>query len=218
MKPILITLTIIILIASACVTSVQPLVSKDKMITDPRITGVWMQHGTVFTIEPFSSSQLSNTGENFLNGKGQGKSRENDGAIEKRYLVSYKKDNRLYKLLFSLTRINDHYFGDLCPAEMLDDLDPDVAFGKDNDFLPGYTIARITISDRENLAISFLDGDLIKKQVLAGNMRLKHEYDPLFGTFVITASSVELQQFLGKYGNDERFFPADNSINLKRKG
>lgn len=218
MKLILITLSFILLAATSCITSVQPLVSKNKMITDPRITGVWIQQGTEITIEPFSSSGLSNKWENFLNKKGEGENKESAESIKKLYLVSYKKHNRVYQLLFSLTRINENYFGDLYPAEMLDESDPDAGLGKENDFLPGYTIARLAFKDKENLSIEFLDGELIKKQVLAGNMRLKHEYDPLFGTFVITASSAELQQFLEKYGNDARFFPTGNSINLKKKG
>ncbi|MGN6419026.1 MAG: hypothetical protein ACTHMC_16130 [Pseudobacter sp.] len=218
MKPILIALSILMLATSSCVTSVQPLVSKNKMITDPRITGVWMQNGTEVTIEPFSTSGLSREWENLLNGKQLDTKKENAEAIKKLYVVSYKKEDRVYQLLFSLIRINGNLFGDLYPAEMLDKFDPEAGFGTDNDFLPGYTIARLAIKDRANLSIEFLDGELIKKQVLAGNMRLKHEYDPLFGTFMITASSEELQQFLGKYGNDARFFPSGNSINLKRKG
>lgn len=218
MKSILIALSIIILATSSCVTSVQPLVSINKMITDPRINGVWMQGATEVTIEPFSSSELSTKWTEILNGKSLDGNKASAEAAKKLYVVSYKKEKRVYQMLFSLTRINENYFGDLYPAEMLDDVDPDAGLGKDNDFLPGYTIARLDIKDRSNLSIGFLDGELIKKQVLAGNMRLKHEYDPLFGTFVITASSEELQQFLAKYGNDARFFPSDNSINLKRKG
>ncbi|HVK47499.1 MAG TPA: hypothetical protein VM488_06650 [Pseudobacter sp.] len=218
MKPILIALSIIILAASSCITSVQPLVSRNKMITDSRITGVWMQNGTEVTIDPFTSSKLSREWEKILNGKVFDDNKESAEAVKKLYVVSYKKDGRDYQYLLSLTRINENYFGDLYPAEMIDHFDPESGFGADNYFLPGYTIARLTFMDKTKLLIEFLDGELVKKEVLAGNMRLKHEHDALFGTFMITASSAELQQFMEKYGTDARFFPPDNSINLKKKG
>jgi len=47
--------------------------------------------------------------------------------------------------------------------------------------------------------------------------RIKNETDELYGTFLITASTRELQQFLEKYGNDSRFFNKENSVTLNRK-
>ena len=48
-------------------------------------------------------------------------------------------------------------------------------------------------------------------------MKIKHETDDLYDTFLITASTNELQQFIQKYGNDDRFFNKENSVTLIRK-
>ena len=60
-------------------------------------------------------------------------------------------------------------------------------------------------------------GDYIKEIVQTGKARISHEYDPLFGTFVISASSQQLEQFLEKYGDDERLYSEENTITLFRK-
>ena len=39
----------------------------------------------------------------------------------------------------------------------------------------------------------------------------------LYDTFLITASTNELQQFILKYGKDDRFFSKENSVTLIRK-
>ena len=79
------------------------------------------------------------------------------------------------------------------------------------------TIAKLEWKNNNSLIIHFLDGDYIKQIVLNGNARIKHEYDPLFGTFAITASSDELEQFVEKYGNNENLFKGGNTIILTRK-
>jgi hypothetical protein len=56
------------------------------------------------------------------------------------------------------------------------------------------------------------------EQIKSGNMHIKHEQDNLFGSFVITASSYELQQFVIKYSDDERIYSKANSVTLTKKG
>ena len=67
------------------------------------------------------------------------------------------------------------------------------------------------------IKLDFIDGDFLYKQINAGRMKLKHETDELYDTFLITASTYELQQFIQKYGNDDRFFDKENSVTLIRK-
>ena len=67
------------------------------------------------------------------------------------------------------------------------------------------------------MKLDFIDGGYLHDQIKAGRMKIKNETDELYGTFLITASTRELQQFLEKYGNDSRFFNKENSVTLNRK-
>ena len=83
--------------------------------------------------------------------------------------------------------------------------------------LQSYTIARIRFGNSNTIKLEFINGDFLYNQINAGRMKIKHETDELFGTFLITASTSELQQFIQKYGNDDRFFDKENSVTLIRK-
>jgi hypothetical protein len=51
--------------------------------------------------------------------------------------------------------------------------------------LQTYTIARIRFSNSNTIKLDFIDGDFLYKQINAGRMKLKHETDELYGTFLI---------------------------------
>jgi hypothetical protein len=83
--------------------------------------------------------------------------------------------------------------------------------------LDSYTIARVQFTNNNIMKLDFIDGGYLYDQIKAGRMKIKHETDELYDTFLITASTIELQQFLEKYGDDSRFFNKENSVTLSRK-
>jgi hypothetical protein len=83
--------------------------------------------------------------------------------------------------------------------------------------LNSYTIAHVQFSNTNIMKLDFIDGGYLYDQIRAGHMKIKNETDELYDTFLITASTRELQQFLEKYGNDSRFFNKENSVTLNRK-
>ena len=85
------------------------------------------------------------------------------------------------------------------------------------DRLHTYTIARVQFTNTNIIKLDFINGSFLYDQIKDGRMKLKHESDDLYDTFVITASPNELQQFIQKYGNDDRFFNKENSVTLIRK-
>jgi len=76
----------------------------------------------------------------------------------------------------------------------------------------------VEILNNNSLVLKFLNGDFIKQQIAKGNMRIRHQEDKLFESFLVTASTYELTQFLQKYSHDERLFNQENSVTLTRKG
>jgi hypothetical protein len=83
--------------------------------------------------------------------------------------------------------------------------------------LNSYTFARVEFSNSSTMKLDFIDGGYLYDQIKAGHMKIKNETDELYDTFLITASTTELQKFLEKYGDDNRFFNKENSVTLNRK-
>ena len=99
----------------------------------------------------------------------------------------------------------------------LNEVDSPMSINLATNRFQSYTIARIRFSNSNTIKLDFIDGDFLYKQINAGRMKLKHETDDLYDTFLITASTNELQQFIVKYGKDDRFFSKENSVTLIRK-
>jgi hypothetical protein len=77
-------------------------------------------------------------------------------------------------------------------------------------------MAKVEIPNDSMLLLKFINGSYVKSLIDNGNIKIKHEEDKMYGMFLITAPSEELQQFLLKYGDDERIYSKENTIILKR--
>lgn len=204
---------------TSCITTIQPLVTAKNAVTDNRLTGTWLRENTVYQITPLLQSSLVNKQNADSKNKGLTLtlSREDSLQYANMYLVSFNKYGLNYNMVAGLTRIGGQLYMDLLPL-IANSEEPNVfgdPFQSTVDYLAGSTIAKVNVDDG-SLKLHFLDGEVIKEQVQAGKMRLKHESNNLFGTFMITASTSEINSFLGKYGNDERIF-TKNAVTLTRR-
>jgi hypothetical protein len=229
MKTIITTSLFFFITFSSCITSLQPLVTSDKVITEKRIEGKWicehsaMGKGQEFTIEPVPDSLINKA----LGSTEQHPNRKYDSiVISKSYHISYKKDSNNSYMSASLIQLGNKLYMDLTPIGSGFGITVDEIYRHSTEIashpteganLPTYTIAKLQFNNSNTLELLFLDGDFIKKQVVAGKVRIKHEFNKLYDMFLITASSRELQQFLIKYGNDERLYNKANKVILKRK-
>jgi len=214
----------IVISFTSCLTSLHPLVTADKVVSEDRVVGNWVHDDVTIHIERFLQSEvyknltkMSGGLNNFNNG---------NAALQKQdsilyahgYSVSYRKDGVDYFMFGAVTKIGNNFYFDLLPVIADDPKNQEgTGFEYTNDYLPAFTMAKLEIN-KNALNLHFLDGDFIKAQIKSGNMRIKHEKDAMFETFVVTASSVELRQFIEKYGHDERLFDKENSVTLTRKG
>jgi len=210
-----------ITIFTSCLTTLQPLVSLSNIVTEDRITGTWQQDNDTVRIESMLTSRVIRQfpSENPANEALPGHDRNKRNFYSKMYIITFVKNNVNYCMSAALTRIGGDLFMDLSPMFLGD---PKMPEGSGNEYsynyLSTFTIAKIKIESNNSLSIQFLNGDYIKEQINAGNMRIKHEQDKLFDKFLITASTEELNQFLDKYGHDDRLYSTKNSITLSRKG
>jgi len=136
----------------------------------------------------------------------------------KSYVIKYTKDKIEYVMFGSMVKLNGQFFINFTPAGMNTDKNKEQAFeNTSTDWLATHTIARVQFTNSNTVKLDFIDGEFLYNQVKAGRMKIKNERDDLYDTFLITASTDELQQFIQKYGNDDRFFNKENSVTLIRK-
>jgi hypothetical protein len=207
---------------ASCVTSLQPVSTRETITTDRRVAGNWVHDGETFNITPFMESEFAKSLKGDMDAKEKISSEEDKRDsiyYSKMYAVYFQKEGVSYHMAASLTKLNGQLFMDLFPLAMND---PKEQAGKNDplegkDYLGGFTIAKVELNGQSGMTLKFVDGDFINEQIKTGRMRLKHESNELFGTFIITASTEELRTFLQKYANDDRVFNKQTTISLTRK-
>jgi len=190
----------------------QSLVTPDNIITDKRIEGLWGKSDSKsILVQRLMDSKFKKM---FTELKNDWKYTARDSVFyTKLYVISFREENLDYTWLAGIVKIQGQYFLNLKPEDILNDKEKEV-------YVEGEatsSIAKIEWKNDNSLILHFLNGDYIKEIILSGKARIKHEYDPLFNTLVITASSGELEQFLTRYGNNQRLFDGGNTIIFTRK-
>lgn len=225
MKKILFLLPILVVATASCVTSLQPLVTYNSAIADKRIEGTWQQDGQEYIVQNVFNSDFYKKNKKDLeksrkenNGQLSEKDKKDSILFSKSYIVKYSKNGIEYLLFGSMIKLNGRLFMNFTPVDMnsTDSTSTITEINFDNR-LNSYTIAHVQFSNVNIMKLDFIDGGYLYDQIKAGRMKIKNETDELYDTFLITASTTELQQFLQKYGNDSRFFNKENSVTLNRK-
>ena len=226
MKKTIFIISIAILVtASSCVTTLQPLVTYNTAIADNRLEGGWQQDGEEYMVQKVFNSDFFKKNQKDLeksrkenNGQLSEKDKRDSVLFSKSYLIKYSKDGIQYLLFGSLIKLNGRLFMNFKPVDMteIDTSNTEIEINLSNR-LDSYTIARVQFTNNNIMKLDFIDGGYLYDQIKAGHMKIKNETDELYDTFLITASTKELQQFLEKYGNDSRFFNKENSVTLSRK-
>jgi len=210
------------LIQFSCVTSWQPLVTYNTAIPDNRLTGTWKSEGQDYIVERVFDSPAYKKQKNEPITTLLKKGIKDSILYSKSYIMRYTKNKIEYHFFCSMIKINSQVFMNIIVADITS-----VNNGADvselqlsqnwSDRLHTYTIARVQFTNTNTIKLDFINGSFLYDQIKDGRMKLKHESDDLYDTFVITASPNELQQFIQKYGNDDRFFNKENSVTLIRK-
>jgi hypothetical protein len=191
----------------------KPLTTYKNIVTEDRIVGHWNDSKKSVRIEKLANSRYKDV---FKEARESNEpiSSEDSIYLIKYYIISFEENGFAYNWIGTIAKIGDQQYVSLSPSECRS-LDP-----KKKEFLEAgdtYSYAKLEWEKGNSLKLCFLNGDYIKEMILTGKARIKNEYDPLFGTFIITASAEELEQFLIKYGNDERLYRGGKTIRLSPK-
>ena len=214
MKRNLLTMLVSLLLftLSSCIISLRELADYDTITTDNKLTGSWLQSGKTLVVQKLEESSYKDIFAEARRSKSPFLYNDSIYAT-KMYIISFKENEIDYTWTASLVNIGANTFVSL-GADGAKFFDKDVS---PSTSLQGYSFARLEWQTANTLKLSFIDGEFVKEMVLADKARIGHEYDPLYGTFLITASADEMRSFLEKYGNDERLFKGGRTVNLVRK-
>ncbi|MEP7371848.1 MAG: hypothetical protein ABI675_00580 [Chitinophagaceae bacterium] len=211
------------ILLSSCLTSLQRLVTYSTVTTDNRIIGNWQYEGLPIKIESIPGSHFYNeilaSFSTTEEKKSVYESKEDSMLYTKSYVVDFIKKGYRYYMACSLIRLGNDIFADIEPIDAKPLNNPTT---KDVDdlfhggtYISSHSIAKVVFREKET-EFRFLNSDFILDQLKNGRVSIKYEKDDLFQTNLITSSSKDLQQFLAKYGNDERLYSKENTVTLKK--
>ena len=124
--------------------------------------------------------------------------RNDDEELPGYYLTQYTKEQEVHYDLY-IVQLGEFYFLDI------------VADTGDSPYslsypYPMHSFYKLQLSETDNPKLYIFDSEYLEELFQQRKIRIKHEYDPEIGIFVLTAPTEELQQFMLKYGDDPRAF------------
>jgi hypothetical protein len=186
-----------LLVLPSCLTSLHPLYTSKTLIQRKELTANrWKdKEGVIWTFKTRDQSKL--------------------------YELVCQKKNNYMEFEAGLVKLGDHYFLDLknqgAPYQMLNGKKVEgpeaptlLAFN-----IEGHNFYRIAFKDKKLSVVAF-DNEHLKALFKQRKVRIKHEVLGKESTdmTVLTASSEELQQFLLKYGTDNKLFNKEEALYL----
>lgn len=212
-----------LLFLSSCLTSLQRLVTYTTVTTDNRITGNWQYEDLQVKVESIPGSHFFQGIMASIPPRDEKKSiydsKEDSMLYSKSYVLDFAKNGYRYYIICSLIKLGDDIFADIEPIDVKPLNNP---AAKDVDdlfrggsYISSHSIAKVIFQGNQT-EFRFLNSDFILDQLKNGRVGIKYEKDDLFQTSLITSSSKDLQQFLVKYGNDERLYSKENTVILKK--
>lgn len=207
----------VITILSGCITTLHPLATSNTAVSDDRIVGSWIGEEESYTVQKFFKSDFYKEASkrSMLEKEEVKKAKEDSMLFSKIYIIKYIKDGVKYELGGSIVKLDGQEFINftVAGANLINEGDEVELQNR----VESNTIARLKFINTNTIKLDFINGEYVYDQIKAGRMKIKNERDDLYDTFLITASTSELQQFIQKYGNDDRFFNKENSVTLIRK-
>ena len=202
MKKIIVPLLLLAMLFTQCVPSLHPLYTKKDLVLDDRILGQWQEEEGSDTWRFYQTDETSN-----------------------HYLLEMtQEDGKKFLFESHLIKLGEEYYLDFFPGE---DENPTIKNTDKNtvqvvsDFpqefhsmhwWPMHTFAKINVND-DSLNIQLFDPEWIEDLIKQSKIRIKHE--KVAETYILTASTEELQKFVLKYGQDKRAFSEETILERK---
>ena len=191
---------ILTILLSACVPSLHPIYTDKDLVFDKELVGTWVSDGETWVFKSIDDKYY----ELIYSDTNKKSSKENDGIgkiLPNSAGTSAKFDAHLVKL----------------GEEIYLDLFPDNSQFEQNTLLllhifPCHTFMKVRI-ENDKFSYQMFSGDWFKKSIEKNPEILSHE--KVDDSYLITASTSELQEFILKYTDSEKMFEQNEILNRK---
>lgn len=187
---------LLVLLMTGCLTAVHPLFTEKELISEPRLLGNWRIGEGADAIEvnfekgnPESFKELPEVLQK---------------ASSRAYIVMVKEKGQIVQKFFAFpTQLGDalylDYFATTTPRQNSYD-----AFYKAH-YNAMHSFYKIQFEKNGSFKASRLKGEYLENLIKNKQLRIRHE-ERADGSFVITAPTAELQQYVLKYGNNKEAY------------
>jgi hypothetical protein len=189
----------------SCLTTLQPIFTEKDLVADSRLIGHWQKgkdKSEVIYRQP-NAEELKNLSSTL------------QSHADKIYMLDEKDEQGNPKTTYYvfLVKLGKYYYTDYYPAEEMERESADDFFAAH--YIPMHSIYRIKFINNNSLDIQQLDGGYLENLIKNNQIRIRHEVME-DGSYVITASTEELQQYLIKYSDVPEAYSSDNSNSYTR--
>lgn len=189
-------------VSSCTVQSIHPLYDEASTLYEPFLEGDWVDdEGNSWVIEKALKPDAD--------------ALKKEQISSKAYQMTYHGDSVEARLDVFLVKLGGSYFIDLFPADSYDQqVGNDVLLGN---LLPVHTFSKIEMKN-DSLLVSQFDSEWLEDLIINNQIRISHEIVKAhkINRIVLTASTKELQKFVGKYHGDPKAFEEPNKFFRKR--
>jgi hypothetical protein len=182
-KTIWIFAAILLLIAPSCLVSIHPLYQEKDLIFLPELVGTWSDGESTWTFNRYD--EQSNA-----------------------YNMTITENNKENSFKVGLVKLGNYHYFDFYPEESSEELNLFFA----SHLLPVHTFCKVDLSNKDSFLLSPFKANFLKDLLKRNRIKIKHEYIPEkvldvdIGTYVLTASTQELQKFMMNFGSEENAF------------
>ena len=195
-----------ILLLGSCLTTFHPIFTEKDLVFDSRLNGNWSKEDDGSTAyyrlaQPNELKSLSPAIQHNASKIYMLEERNPQGDLKSRQYAF-------------MVKLGKYHYMDYYPV-MLAEADKENRFFAAH-YIPMHSIYRIKFKNDNSFDIEQLDAGYLENLIRNKKVRIRHEVKA-DGSYVITAPTTELQQYLVKYSDIPEAYSKDNSASYSRK-
>ncbi len=196
MKTKTLFLVAIVMVLSSCIVkSLHPFYTKDTIRFEQKFIGVWEdKEKGVWDVKSFKDEFLKDAKKS-SESEVKPEDLEVFNKYKDGYIINYTKNSKESLFLGIPFKIKNQLFIDFTPLELGSNLNNLVQAH----LVGTHSLVKFDIVDAKNISIKWFDEDRIKHLFKEKKIKIRHEKVGIDESFLLTASSEELQKFVKKY-------------------
>jgi len=201
MKKVIVSLLFVLLLFNSCIVkSLHPFYTKDSITFENKFIGNWKDNNKgTWSVVSFKDYFLKNKKVKRLDDLSENQLKEYK-KFQNSYIATLSDSKRKSVFRVFPFKINEQLFLDFSILELDSDEIGDLA----SMHLVGvHSLAKLDFESNNKIIISWFDEEKLSNLLEENRIKIKHEKIEEDGRYVLTASSIELQNFIKNYMNSD---------------